>query len=79
MRRLELANEDDSSDEGGWGDDDAAPTLKELPKLPQVEEAQKAPWLRSGLPLLSMSAYRQPTRLVAEPYEASPKCQSRIE
>ena len=48
--RLELANDDNSSDEGGWGDDDAAPTLKELPKLPQVEEAHKAPWQRSGEP-----------------------------
>ena len=49
--RLELADEDDSSDEGGWGEDDAAPTLKELPKLPQVEEAERAPWQRSGCPL----------------------------
>ena len=50
VRRLELADDDDSSDEGGWGEDDAAPTLKELPKLPQVEEAERAPWQRSGRP-----------------------------
>ena len=45
--RMKLA-EDDSNDEGGWDADGDAPTLGELPVLPQVEEAHKAPWQLSG-------------------------------
>ena len=48
LRRMKLAEDDDSDDEGGWGADGDAPTLGELPVLPQVEEAQKAPWQLSG-------------------------------
>ena len=46
--RMKLAEDDDSGDEGGWDADGDAPTLGELPVLPQVEEAHKAPWQLSG-------------------------------
>lgn len=45
---MKLAEDDDSGDEGGWDADGDAPTLGELPVLPQVEEAHKAPWQLSG-------------------------------
>ena len=45
---MKLAEDDDSGDEGGWDVDGDAPTLGELPVLPQVEEAHKAPWQLSG-------------------------------
>ena len=45
--RMKLAD-DDSDDEGGWDADGDAPTLGELPVLPQVEEAHKPPWQLSG-------------------------------
>ena len=46
--RMKLAEDDDSNDEGGWDADGDAPTLGELPVLPQVEEAHKPPWQHSG-------------------------------
>ena len=48
--RLRLADDEDNENEDGWEDDGAAPTLNDLPKLPQVVEALKAPWQRSGAP-----------------------------
>ena len=45
---MKLAEDDDSDDGGGWDADGDAPTLGELPMLPQVEEAHKAPWQLSG-------------------------------
>jgi hypothetical protein len=48
--RLQLAGDADTENEDGWEDDGAAPSLNDLPKLPQVVEALKAPWQRSGAP-----------------------------
>ena len=48
--RLRLADDEDDENEDGWEDDGTAPTLNDLPKLPQVVEALKAPWQRSGAP-----------------------------
>lgn len=53
---MQLKDEDDAGAKDDWGDDDEAPTLSTLPKLPQAQalaQARQEPWQAAGAQVIT--------------------------